>query len=86
MSNIEEIRKCMEIIGADGAHLGTVDGVEKRRIKLTRADSDVGSHKDHHHYISLGFVAEVEGNRVRLSANAGVVRLFREEEDPAASD
>ena len=33
------IREHMEVIGADGVHLGTVDQVEEHRIKLTKADS-----------------------------------------------
>jgi hypothetical protein len=73
-----QIREHMEIIGADGVHLGTVDKVEGERIKLTKTDS--GSHSDHHHYISIGLVAAVEGNQVRLSANANSAALLEEEE------
>ena len=69
MSSIDEIREHMEVIGADGVHVGTVDAVEGRRIKLTKADSGQGSHQGHHHYVSVGLVAEVEGDKVRLSAN-----------------
>ena len=29
------IKEHMEVIGADGVHVGTVDGVEDGRIKLT---------------------------------------------------
>ena len=50
MSGFEDIREHMEVIGADGVHLGTVDRVEDNRIKLIRADSGVG-HEEHHHYI-----------------------------------
>jgi hypothetical protein len=35
----------MEVIGADGVHVGTVDRVEGNRIKLTKKDSGEGSHK-----------------------------------------
>ena len=42
MSNASEIREHMEVIGADGVHLGTVDAVEEHRIKLTKADSASG--------------------------------------------
>ena len=66
------IREHMEVIGADGVHVGTVDKVDGDRIKLTKADSGEGSHEGHHHYIPLGLVAEVEGDKVRLSANADV--------------
>lgn len=77
MADLSAIREHMEVIGADGVRLGTVDKVEGDRIKLTRADS--GSHSDHHHYISGGLVAEVEGDRVRLSANADNAALLEEE-------
>jgi len=34
------------------------------RIKLTKASGGEGRHEGHHHYISLGLVAEVEGDKV----------------------
>ena len=80
MSVNEQIREHMEIIGADGVHVGTVDHLDGHRIKLTRADSGQGSHQGHHHYISVGLVAGVEGNQVRLSANGDVSVQFEEEE------
>ena len=80
MSGFEDIRENMEVIGADGVHLGTVDRIEGDRIKLTKADSGTGEHEGHHHYVSRGLVAEVEGVQVRLSANANVAILFEEEE------
>jgi hypothetical protein len=79
--SIEQIREGMEVIGADGVHLGTVDRIEGHRIKLTRADSGQGSHEGHHHFLSTGLVAEVEGEQVRLSANADNAALFTEEQD-----
>ena len=75
------IREHMEIIGADGVHVGTVDKVEGNRIKLTKADSGEGRHEGHHHYIDLGLVADVEDDVVRLSANADVAHSLEEEED-----
>ena len=78
MADLSSIKEHMEVIGADGVHLGTVDKVEGGRIKLTRADS--GSHGDHHHYISAGLIAEVEGDRIRLSADAANAALLEEEE------
>jgi len=82
MADLSAIKEHMEVIGADGVHLGTVDKVEGDRIKLTRADS--GSHGDHHHYLSIGLVADIEGNRVRLSANADNAALLEEEEGGGA--
>jgi len=80
MADAVDIKENAEVIGADGVHVGTVDRVEGDRIKLTRKASGEGSHEGHHHYIPLGLVAEVEGNQVRLSANADVAVTFEEEE------
>jgi hypothetical protein len=74
-----EIKEHMEIIGADGVHVGTVDKVETGRIKLTKKDSGEGSHRGHHHFIDKSLVASVEGNKVRLSANADVAVTMEEE-------
>ena len=74
-----EIKEHMEVIGADGVHIGTVDRVEGRRIKLTKRDSGEGSHKGHHHFIDKGLVTGVEGDKVRLSANADVAVTMEEE-------
>ena len=87
MTDASAIREHMEVIGADGAHVGTVDKVDGDRIKLTKKDSGAdiegaedGAHAGHHHYISLGLVAEVEGDQVRLSATGANAVLFEEEE------
>jgi hypothetical protein len=74
-----DIKERMEVIGADGVHIGTVDKVEGHRIKLTKKDSGEGSHKGHHHFVDRSLVAEVEGNKVRLSA-IGAVAVTMEEE------
>jgi hypothetical protein len=79
MADLSQIQPHMEIFGADGVRLGTVDKVEGTRIKLTKADS--GSHRHHHHYISGGLVAAVEDGRVRLSANADNAAFLEEEAD-----
>ena len=80
MSGFENIREHMEVIGADGVHIGTVDRVEENRIKLIRPDSGMG-HEEHHHFIPRGLVAEVEGDKVRLTARGDVVAdLFEQEE------
>ena len=86
MADTSQIREHMEVIGADGVHVGTVDKVEGDRIKLTKKDSGAevsegtGSHEGHHHFISTGLIAGVEGDQVRLSANAVVAVTFEEEE------
>ena len=80
MAGFEDVKEGMEVIGADGGHLGTVDRIDGDRIKLTNKDSGQGSHEGHHHYLSRGLVAGVEGDQVRLSANADVAMTFEEEE------
>jgi hypothetical protein len=77
---MNEVKEHMEVIGADGVHVGTVDKVESGRIKLTKKDSGEGTHKGHHHFINKGLVAEVEGDKVRLSANASVAVTMEQEE------
>jgi hypothetical protein len=79
MPDLNQIKEQMKVIGADGVHIGTVDGVEGSRIRLTQADS--GSHQGHHHYLSGGLVAAIEGDRVRLSANGDAAVLLEEEKD-----
>jgi hypothetical protein len=76
----DNIREGMEVIGADGVHVGTVDRIEGDRIKLNRKETDFGTDQPHHHFLSLGLVAEVEGDKVRLSSNAATAELFEEEE------
>jgi len=74
-----DIKEHMEVIGADGVHIGTVDKVEGDRIKLSRKDSGEGSHKGHHHFVDRSLVADIEGNKVRLSA-IGAVAVTMEQE------
>jgi len=81
MPDDTRIAEGMEVIGADGVHLGTVDRIEGDRIKLVRTDSGTGAHEGHHHFLPIGLVAEVEGDQVRLSANAENALLFEEEKD-----
>jgi hypothetical protein len=82
MTDPNQIREGMEVIGADGVRIGTVDRVEGERIKLTRREG-LGGHEGHHHYLSLGLVAAIKDNEVRLSANSDVAVQFEEEEGKA---
>jgi hypothetical protein len=79
------VRQHMEVIGADGVHIGTVDRVENGRIRLTKADSGEGHHRGHHHFIDLGLVSDVEGQKVRLSANAAVAVTLEQEKSGKAT-
>jgi len=81
MVDAADIKEHTEVIGADGVHVGMVDHVDGRRIKLTKVENIGRAHKGHHHYIDLGLVAEIEGDRIRLSANADVAVTLEEEKD-----
>ena len=71
MINASQIREHMEVKGADGKHVGTVDGIEGSRIKLTKSDPASGGQ---HHYIGLDMVKEIQGDAVCLSKNADEAR------------
>jgi hypothetical protein len=52
-----QIKEHMEVIGSDGAHVGTVDHMQgENRIKLTKSDSPDGMH----HFIPLDWVDRVD--------------------------
>lgn len=65
MAEASGVRKHMEVLSADGSHVGTVDGVEGGRIKLTRNDSAGGEH----HYVEMDAVDRVD-EHVHLAAGA----------------
>lgn len=69
MVQASDVRKDMEVRDNLGAHVGTVDGVEGDRIKLTRKDSADGLH----HYVPLSAVDRVD-THVHLTA-AGAALL-----------
>lgn len=51
------IRERMEVVGSDGAHVGTVDHLDGgERIKLTRDDLFDGKH----HFIPTGWIDHVD--------------------------
>ncbi|PLK27873.1 hypothetical protein C0V78_08495 [Novosphingobium sp. TH158] len=63
----------MQVVGSDGEHVGTVDGVEGERIKLTRAESGTDTDGGHR-FLPIELVAAVEGDMVRLSTSAAQAR------------
>ncbi len=70
MASAEQVREHMEVIAADGAHVGTVDHMDgASSIKLTRTDSEDGKH----HLIPLDWVDHVD-EHVHLSKSAADVR------------
>ena len=52
------IKEHMEVLGADGVHVVTVDQLEGRdQVKLTKDDPDAGGE---HHFIPLAWVDHVD--------------------------
>jgi hypothetical protein len=66
MPEANVIAEHMEVLGADGVHVGTVDHLDGDRIKLTKASSDDGKH----HYVSTAYVQDIRGNTVTLTKPA----------------
>lgn len=74
-TDLSQVQKHAEVIGADGVHVGTVDSVHDGRIKLTKKDSV----DEHHHYVDGGLVADIEDGVVRLSASGANAVLLETE-------
>jgi hypothetical protein len=64
--DVEKIRAHMEVLGADGGHVGTVDCLRGGHIVLTKNDPAAGGA---HHGIPAGWVAKVD-KKVHLSLAA----------------
>lgn len=78
---LSRVTEHMEVLGSDGAHLGTVDKVRGDRILLTRSDKDSGGH---HHSIPSRWIASVD-DKVTLSKTVDEARNeWREEERATA--
>ena len=65
----QNIREHMEVVGSDGAVVGTVDRVQGSEIKLTKGADKSGQH----HFIPLDWVENVD-SKVQLSKAAGDVK------------
>lgn len=74
MVQASDIIKHMEVLDSLGAHVGIVDHVDGRRIKLTRRDSPDGQH----HYIPLSAVARVD-QHVHLGTTAAAALAMGEQ-------
>lgn len=58
-----DIREHMQVVDAEGHHVGVVDKVEDDRIKLTKMDRP----DRQHHFVDKSEIVGVEGNKVKLS-------------------
>jgi hypothetical protein len=64
-----EICEHMEVVDADGQHVGIVDKVDGDRIRLTKKDAL----DPRHLFVDKSQVAGVEGNKVKLSQKESAV-------------
>lgn len=72
MVKAQDIKEHMEVLGADGKHVGTVDHMEGAdKLKLTKSDPQSGGQ---HHLIPLEWIARVD-DHVHLSKPARQVML-----------
>ena len=62
------IKEHMEVTNAEGLHVGTVDGVQDDKIKLTKSDAADSMH----HFLSLDDVDKIDDNRIYLKENATI--------------
>ena len=63
---LSRVTEHQEVIGSDGAHIGTVDHVRGDRILLTKSDADAGGH---HHSIPSSWITSVE-DKITVSKTA----------------
>lgn len=71
ISDPSTIREHLEVVGSDGGHVGTVDGVEGQRVRLTKSDPASGGT---HHYLHLDVIDRIDGDRVVLNRTAAEAR------------
>jgi hypothetical protein len=64
-----DICEHMEVVDADGQHVGIVDKVEGDRIRLIKSDALDPQHP----FLDKSQVAGVEGNKVKLSQKVSAV-------------
>src|SRR5262249_1287795 len=67
----KQIREQMKVIGSDGQHVGTVDGIEGNSIILTKSDPASGGQ---HHSIPMDMVGSVGQDAIRLNLPAEQAR------------
>ncbi len=75
--SLGKVEEHMDVVGSDGAHVGTVDKVRGDRILLTKSDADAGGH---HHSIPSRWIETVD-SKVTLSKTADEAKShWRDEE------
>ena len=73
---VSRVTEQMEVVGADGAHIGTVDKVRGDSLLLTRKDPDAGGV---HHSIPCGWIEKVEDRVILNLDGEGAKKRWSEE-------
>jgi hypothetical protein len=71
MVELSQIREHMEVVAADGGHIGRVDHVRGADIELAKFDFGAGLR---HHLIPLSWIDDVTGDQVRLNKTADAAK------------
>ncbi|MDP1025836.1 DUF2171 domain-containing protein [Sphingomonas sp. KR1UV-12] len=74
---LKKVTEHQEVVGSDGAHVGTVDKVRGDRILLTKNDADAGGQ---HHSIPSRWITSVD-DKVTLSKSADEAKQAWRDED-----
>ena len=75
---LRQAQEGQEVLGSDGAHIGTVDHVRGDRILLTKSDKDAGGR---HHSIPSAWIVDVS-DKVRINRTAAQAQAaWKDEED-----
>lgn len=80
MDLASNVQPDMEVVGADGVHVGIVDHLDGDRIKLKRKDQAHGIETARHRYISIHNIASTEDGKLWMSADAALVPILEEED------
>jgi hypothetical protein len=67
MMHVQDIHEGLKVIGSDGGHVGTVDALVGQLLKLKKNDPASGGT---HHFLDIGYVADIENETVKLLLTA----------------
>jgi len=74
---LQRVTEHQDVVGSDGAHIGTVDCVRGDRIVLTKSDTDA---RGHHHSIPSSWITAVE-DKVTVNKTADQAMQHWRDED-----
>jgi hypothetical protein len=75
--SLRHVQEHQEVLGSDGAHIGTVDHVRGDHILLTKSDKDAAGH---HHSIPCSWITDV-GDKVKVNRTAAQAKQAWKEEE-----